>query len=306
MANAPIALFVYSRPWHTRQTIEALKKNDLSEDSELFIFSDAPKSASEATPVQDVRDYIRTVKGFRTVKVIEREENYGLARSIVEGVTRLCNEYGSVIVLEDDLVSSPHFLRFMNNALHQYSEAEKVMHISGYAYPVHPPVEGDTFFFRVPLCWGWATWSSSWKFFEKDLNVIQAFTKRDRFEFNIEDSYRKFWEQLELNRAGSLNSWFIFWYASVFLHDGLCLYPTQSLIDNIGHDGSGINCGTNDLFRVSLADKPVPVKTIPVTETRAVLTAHKKYFRKIVPPLINRITGKIWRKFMRGLNALRS
>lgn len=303
--TAPIALFVYNRPLHTRKTVDALLKNDLSGDSDLFIFSDAPKSEAQSSAVCEVREYIHQIHSFKSVTIIERETNYGLAHSIIDGVTRLCEKYGRVIVLEDDLVSSPHFLRFMNNALDRYEREDHVMHISGFSYPIKNPIEGGTFFFRVPLCWGWATWARSWKLFKKDLNVLQFFTSEQKFQFNIEGSYSKFWEQLELNRSGSLNSWFIFWYASIFLHNGLCLYPSQSLIENIGHDGSGINCGENNLFHVTLADNPITIQNIPLIETKAVLSTHKDYFRKINPSLINRNVGKIRRMFIRCLNALR-
>lgn len=303
---APIALFVYNRPSHTRQTVKALRENDLSKDSDLVVFSDAPKSAAQTEAVCEVREYIRQIDGFKSVTIVRRETNYGLARSIIGGVTKLCEEYGRVIVLEDDLVTSPHFLRFMNNALDRYESEDRVMHISGFSYPVQNPIEGSTFFFRVPLCWGWATWARSWKFFEKDLNVLQCFTNKQKFQFNIENSYSKFWEQLELNRSGSLNSWFIFWYASVFLQNGLCLYPSQSLVENIGHDGSGMNCGVNNLFHVTLSGQPIAIQNIPIAETEAVFNAHKNYFKKINPSSTNRRVGKIMRMFMRCLNALRS
>jgi GT2 family glycosyltransferase len=115
--QAPIALFVYNRPWHTRQTVEALKKNELASESELFIYSDAPKNGKAKEKVKEVREYIKTIDGFKKVTIIERENNWGLADSIIDGVTKIVNEYGKIIVLEDDLVTSPYFLKFMNEAL---------------------------------------------------------------------------------------------------------------------------------------------------------------------------------------------
>jgi len=151
--RAPIALFVYNRPVHTRRTVEALLKNALAKESDLIIFSDAPKNPEAAEAVSNVREYIRTITGFKSMNIVERETNFGLARSIIEGVTMLCKEYGRVIVLEDDLITSPYFLQFMNDALDTYSNEDKVMHISGSTYPIGH-MKDETFFLRIPLCWG--------------------------------------------------------------------------------------------------------------------------------------------------------
>ncbi len=129
---APIILFTYNRPWHTRQTIEALQKNLYADKSRLIILSDGPKTEIDVPKVQKVREYIKTVKGFRSIEIIEREKNWGLANNIIDGVTRIINEYGKIIVLEDDIVTSPYFLKFMNEALEFYKDEERVMHISGY------------------------------------------------------------------------------------------------------------------------------------------------------------------------------
>ena len=143
---APIVLFVYNRPWHTAQTVEALQKNTLADKSELFIYSDAAKNSEVALYVKKVREYIRNISGFRKVTIMEREKNWGLANSIIDGVTTIVNKYGKIIVLEDDLVTSPYFLRFMNEALEMYENEESVASIHGYIYPI----EGlpETFFIR--------------------------------------------------------------------------------------------------------------------------------------------------------------
>ena len=189
MNLAPIVLFVYNRPWHTKQTIEALQKNELAKDSELFIYSDAPKNKEAEKQVKEVRDYIKTISGFKKVTIIEREKNYGLAKNIIEGVTEIVNKYGKVIVLEDDLITSPYFLRFMNEALNFYENEEKVWHISGWNYPIDTNGLGDAFLWRLMNCWGWATWANRWKYYEKDVDkLIASFTKRDIKRFNLGQS----------------------------------------------------------------------------------------------------------------------
>ena len=126
MVLSPIVLFVHNRPWHTKQTVEALQQNELAEDSELFIYSDAAKSSKANAAVQEVRDYIYSVSGFKKITIIERKYNWGLADSIIDGVTSIVNKYGRIIVLEDDLVTSPYFLKFMNDALSFYKNEKRV------------------------------------------------------------------------------------------------------------------------------------------------------------------------------------
>jgi len=180
--NAPIALFVYNRPSHTRQTVEALQRCDLAEESDLIIYSDAPKSVEQTEAVNEVRQYIHQIDGFKTVYIVRRETNLGLAQSIIDGVSSLCEKYGRVIVLEDDLVTSPYFLQFMNDALEIYKDENQVMHISGGTYPIGSMKE-ETFFLRAPFCWGWATWDRAWRHFRKNNDVMSKFNRRMRRDF---------------------------------------------------------------------------------------------------------------------------
>lgn len=293
--KAPIALFVYNRPEHTRKTVEALRENTLSKDSDLIIFSDAPKSDAQVEAVNEVRQYIRQIDGFKSVTIVERETNFGLARSIIDGVTKLCEEYGRVIVLEDDLETSPHFLSFMNEALTYYENTEEVMHISGYRYPVESFGRDDTFFLHVPLCWGWATWRRAWSAFDKDISIMTRFDEKMVRHFNFCNSY-SYWEQLESNRSGKLNTWFVFWYANIFLQGGLSLFPSRSLVRNIGFDNSGTHCNSTLEYDVSLSAVPVRIKAIPLIESQIGFEKHERYFQKLKlmkPKLIKRIVRKI-------------
>jgi GT2 family glycosyltransferase len=237
---APIALFVYNRPDHARLTVEALKKNALAQASDLFIFSDAPKKPEAAETVREVREYIKTISGFGAVSIVERDKNWGLADSIIDGVSRLCKEYGRVIVLEDDLITSPRFLEYMNTALEKYAAEERVMQISGYMFPVEIQTTKEAFFLPVTTSWGWATWQRAWQHFDPAAQGYEAL-KHDRAKrksFDLDGAYPYF-RMLESQLRGEIDSWAIRWWLSVFSRNGLVLYPRQSLIENIGFDGSG-------------------------------------------------------------------
>ncbi|MGB0238020.1 MAG: sugar transferase [Cycloclasticus sp.] len=291
MTLAPIVLFVYNRPWHTKQTIETLQKNNLASDSELFIYSDAAKHHKDVASVQDVRDYIHNVTGFKNIKIIERETNWGLADSIIDGVTTIVNEYGKVIVLEDDLVTSPYFLKYMNDALTFYKDEEKVWHISGWNYPIETEHTENVFLWRVMNCWGWATWSDKWAHYEKDVDkVINEFSSEDKKAFNL-DGVEDFFKQVYLNQKGELNTWAIFWYASIFKNNGLCLNPVRTLVDNVGHDGSGVHCTAKKGYVDSLNNQDAFNVKIQQIEENSVCT--KAIKNHLQPPILGRALKKL-------------
>jgi len=300
---APIALFVYERPLHTRLTVEALKKNDLSRDSDLVVFCDAAKTAAQTDAVREVREYIRQIAGFKSVTIYERETNYGLARSIIEGVTMLCDEYGRVIVLEDDLVTSPYFLQFMNDALNMYEHEDQVMQISGYTYPIEQ-IGDETFFLRLPLCWGWATWNRAWVHFRKSNDVMLKFDRKMRRAFTFNNTYH-FWKQLESNKKGLLNTWFVYWYAALFLRGGLALYPGKSLVQNIGMDGSGAHMDPTNSYNVELATTAVQVEPLLCKESEEAVKLHENFFKKdySIPIRIVRKARRVFGKLLQNIRS---
>lgn len=260
---APIALFVYNRLEHTKRTIEALKGNVGASNSSLYIFSDGPSSfkLGDDEAVAAVREYLRTIEGFKEAEVVERRENYGLARSITEGVSQVIQQHKKVVVLEDDMVTSPYFLKFMNEGLSYYESEERVCSIHGYIYPVLRPLP-QTFFLRGADCWGWATWKRAWKDYEPNGQLLydELVKQNLQNEFNYRDGY-DFLGMLEKQIKGENNSWAIRWHASMFLKNKLTLYPGTSLVCNIGNDGSGTHCSSNDTYIVGLAQQPIPVET---------------------------------------------
>lgn len=254
MTLAPIILFVYNRPKHAKQTVEALQKNELANESELFIYSDAPKNENTVEKVKEVREYIKTIDGFKSVTIIEREQNWGLANSIIDGVTEIINKYGKTIVLEDDLVTSPYFLKFMNEALSMYENENNIVCIHGYMYPINGLPE--TFFIKGADCWGWATWKEKWSIFEKDgqklLDELGKKNLQKEADFNDAIGYS---QMLKDQIKGKNNSWAVRWYMSAFLKGMLTLYPGVSYVRNIGNDESGTHCRATDVFDVVLNQK---------------------------------------------------
>ena len=241
---APIVLFVYNRPNHTKRTIEALSANHLAIESELFIYSDAPKNESAKADVESVRIYIRKVTGFKKVNIVERTQNFGLVKSITGGVTELINIYGNIIVLEDDLLTHPQFLNFMNESLELYKDVESVYSITGYSHLKQSNFNelNHLEFIKLTSTWSWATWKNRWEIFhqgDKDSSSLDTDANLRR-NFNYDNSYN-YYQMLKDRQTNKVKSWGIIWYWNVFKKGGLTLFPIQTLIDQIGFDGTGQN-----------------------------------------------------------------
>ena len=280
MVPAPIVLFTYNRPWHVRQTVDALQKNDLASESELIIFSDGPKNEEASVKVGEVRQYLKTITGFKRVRIYEQRENQGLPRNIIGGVTKVVNEYGRVIVLEDDLVTSPFFLKYMNEALNLYEQDDRVVSIHGYVSPVKTRLP-ETFFIKGADCWGWGTWKRGWDLFEGNGALLLKELKDRNLtrEFDFNNSY-PYTDMLINQIEGRVESWAIRWYASAFLRDKLTLYPGHSFVKNIGKDGTGMHCGVDDSYAVILEQTAINVKQIKVSENRDVRKIFEKFYQK--------------------------
>lgn len=293
MLAAPILLFVYNRPFHTKKTLDHLRANTLAGESDLYIFSDGPKNA-EATPhVEAVRELVRSTSGFKSVNIVEASINKGLARSIIDGVNHLTQTHDFVIILEDDIITSPLFLSYMNHARNFYAKNEQVMHVSGYMYDIDKNELPETFFLCQATCWGWGTWARAWKHFEKNPQKYAAIIKgKKRRQFNLQNSYN-FYRQIEENLAGRINTWAIFWYASIFHHNGLSLHPKFSLCQNIGHDGTGVHCDKTSHFQVSLATEMPRSFSNQLAIDPEAEKALINFFLSIKPTLIFRIKNKV-------------
>jgi hypothetical protein len=289
---APIALFTYNRPEHTRLTLEALSKNPEFIDSPLFIYSDgAKKSSKNSLVIEATRELIYNWDHPNKI-VIVREENWGLARSIIAGVTQLCEEYGKVVVVEDDLVTSSSFLRYMNDALDLYENDDRVISINGYCFPIDGLPE--TFFLNATGCWGWATWKRGWDIFEPNgkllISKIEEKKAFHRFDLYGSFPYKK---MLEDQIRGENDSWAVRWHASAFLQNKLTLHSGKSLVFNIGFDGTGTHSSSHGRYDSDISHEPVHVGGAEVAENDEVLSAWQVYFKKSKPSIYMRLVNKI-------------
>lgn len=268
MKYAPIALFVYCRPEHTRRTVEALLENTESKDSDLFVFSDAAKNEKAIAGVKKTREYIHHITGFKSVSIVEREYNWGLAKSLSAGISDVVNRYGRVIVIEDDILVSPYCLKYFNDALEMYNDDVNVASIHAYTYP-HKEKLPDTFFIKGADCWGWATWKRAWDIFTTDaIYLKQEIIKNKRqreFEFDYTYPYMN---MLQNQIDNKISSWAICWYASAFLHNMYTLYPNNSMAKQIGMDGVGAtHSGVTNNYEVELNLKPLQLVKIPIEQS---------------------------------------
>lgn len=301
MICAPITLFVYNRPGHTRRTIDALKQNKLAQESDLVIFSDAPKTEVQADKIREVRQYIRQIDGFKSVSIVERASNLGLANSIIDGVTSIVNKYGRIIVLEDDMVTSPYFLTYMNEALERYANDDRVVSIHGYMFPIERSLP-EAFFLLGADCWGWATWSRGWSCFVSDGQFLLDELKRRNLisSFDYNGTY-PFAKMLEGQIKGENDSWAVRWHASAFLANKLTLHPGQSLVHNIGNDNSGTHCGLSTEMDVKLSSTPINFENVPVESSRKGRKEFEKFFRELQTSRLKRAGSRVkaWLKLIR-------
>lgn len=278
---APIVMFVYCRPDHAKQTIEALLRNKEASETDIFIYSDAPKNDKARQGVAKTRYYIHSITGFKSVTIIERQENWGLARSLVDGITTIVNKYGRVIVIEDDIKVSQYCLKYFNDGLELYEDDAQMASIHAYTYP-HKEKLPDTFLIKGADCWGWATWKRAWDKFCNDPVLLKQKlieTKRVReFDFNYTYPYMG---MLQRRIDGLNSSWAICWYASTFLNDMYTLYPNVSMAEQIGMDGVGAtHSGVSSAYNVSVATSPIELGPIQnYMNSKEGLKAFRHFFK---------------------------
>jgi len=291
--NTPIALFTYNRPEHTRRTIEALLRNSEAGEHDLIIYSDAALTSDKQSSVEEVRSFIKTIKGFSSVTIHHRPHNFGLAKSIIDGVSEVLLKHETIIVLEDDMVTSPHFLSYMRDGLNRYSNDDRVISIHAYVFPVKADLP-DTFFLPGADCWGWATWRRGWDIFNPDGKALLTELRRRKllkaFDFNGAYPYSK---MLEGQINGRNDSWAIRWHASAFLAGKLTLYPGRSLVHNIGNDNSGTHCTAQNCYDVELSSASIKVSSVKVIPSEVGYAAYETYLRKIQGTAFGKIRERL-------------
>lgn len=257
--NAPVVLFVYNRPEHTKKVLESLSENILAKETDLYVFSDAAKSEKGQEKVDEVRALIRKTdwrKNFQKVTVVEAVENKGLANSIIGGVSSVLKDYGKVIVLEDDLILSPYFLQYMNRALDFYKDDPKIWSVSGYSFPMKSlrRYPHDVFYSYRGCSWGWATWEDRWEKTDWEVADYDRFLQDKGWQKQFNRGGADLTGMLGLQMEGKINSWAVRW---VFAQSNLnmyTVYPKHSYLLNDGCDGSGTHVGNTAEYSTSIGE----------------------------------------------------
>lgn len=231
--RAPICLFTYNRLIETKKTIESLQQNFLAHQSNLYIFSDGSKS-QDGAKVEEVRSYLKTIDGFKSVTIFESKTNKGLANSIIDGVTTILESNESVIVLEDDLVSSPNFLDFMNQSLNYYKNYNTIFSVTGWSMDLKSlnDIESEFYLNHRMSSWGWGIWKDRWEKIQWHKDYFKSISFKNQYLFRKGGSDMP--GMLKDYLKGKNNSWAIRACYHQFENDLLTLAPKRSKINNVG------------------------------------------------------------------------
>jgi hypothetical protein len=294
MDRAPILFLGFKRPLHTRRVLESLARNREVQQSDLYAFVDGPKKKEDHEKVEEVIEIIKSSQWCANVHLHDSKENRGCPAQTIDAVSWLCREKGRVIVIEDDIVLSPHFLAYMNNALDRYASEERVMDVGGYMFPIRQ-LSAETGFLREGGGWGWGTWDRAWSAFEPDGRKLLEHFRGDKklvYEFNYRNSY-DYYAMLENQVKGNIGGWDVRWYATKFFRNGLSLAPTRSLTKNIGFDKTGTNTGASALvYDTELTGTPIAAFPDTIEESLELVEAVVAFLRSINrPTLLGRVKG---------------
>jgi hypothetical protein len=284
---APIVLFAYNRPRHARQTLEALAANEGAIESDLFIYSDGPKTTDDVEAVRMVREHLRTTTGFRSVTLVEREQNTGLADSVLAGVTEVLTRFDSVVVLEDDLLTTSNFLSFVNAALSTYEQRPDVFSVTGYNYPLQipPSYREDAYLSYRSSSWGWGTWRDRWEQVDWSVSDYGEFVEDPRAQELFRRGGDDLPQMLDMQMSGKLDSWSIRFDYAHYKHHAFCVHPVLSKVQNIGFDGSGVHCDYSDDYLVELDPGDRPFRLRPDLELDA--SVQRAFDRKFRPGTVS-------------------
>ena len=270
--NAPILLFAYKRPAELRATIEALKANYLAPESDLFIFVDAPRKAEDEPKVNEVRHMLDQLTGFKAIHRDYASENIGCADSIIRGVSQVLSQYPSAIIVEDDLITAPNFLNFMNQGLREHADNRQVYSVAGYTFPFERPADYSADAYLIPRHnpWGWATWADRWASIDWELTDYPAFERSKAQQKAFNQGGSDLATMLRKQVEGRIDAWDIRFGYNQFKAGGLTVYPTVSKVENIGFGKEATHTnifnryktqldeGTQQTFRFPDATQPTP------------------------------------------------
>lgn len=280
MKYAPIALFVYNRPEHTRKVLSSIQLNKEAKESDLYVFIDGPRNTEDKRKIKEVRNIIENNHSCRSIKIVQGHENRGCPAQMIDGITEVCNLHGRAIIIEDDDYISPFFLEYVNRGLDIYEHEDLAMSICGYMYPVGR-LSMQSAFMRGCGNWGWGTWKRAWDHFQPDGKKLldEIIRRKLAYEFNYKGTDYKL-RMLKRQIKGEIQSFAIRWYASCFLRGGLTLYPGKSLVQNIGFDNSGTNTYRSTKYDTELSMQPVLEFPEKVEENEEMISATVKWLRR--------------------------
>lgn len=263
MNLAPIIVFCYNRPDHLAQTFEALKNNELASESELYVYCDGAKANASPEAIHNiltVRKLAKEQTWAKHTNVIESNENKGLAASIITGVTEVLEKYGRAIVLEDDLITASSFLLYMNNALNFYEHRKSVFSVGGFCpsrdkFAIPMDYQYDTFVCQRNTSWGWATWKDRWEQVDWGMDYMETFLRDNSMQSAFARGGDDIVPMLCQQYQGKINSWAVRFSWAHFYQHAVAIIPCETLVNNIGCDGSGTNCGASSIVLGKLSKK---------------------------------------------------
>jgi GR25 family glycosyltransferase involved in LPS biosynthesis len=293
---APIIIFCYNRQFHLQKTVDKLKTNVLAKESDLYIFSDGPKSEPDQIEVKQVRDFIHNITGFKSINISLSENNQGLAQSVIDGVSRVIKEHGRVIVLEDDILVSSDFLNFMNQALEKYENHQKIYSVSGYSYKLEQIEQKDELYLvKRASSWGWGTWENRWASADWNVKDYQSFLSEPKQRDTFQNAGKDQLVMLVKQMKGIISSWAVRWTYHHFKKEAYCLVPKFSKVKNIGTDGTGTNF-TNSvgIYDTELHSEPVifPQEMRELPEVTSFIRNH--YSPSLYRRCINYVRYRVW------------
>ena len=264
---APIIMFAYNRLDTLKKTVNALEKNILADKSNIIIFSDYAKNIEDQKKVNQVREYLDELQnnhGFNSIDIRYSQENFGLARSIINGVSNVIERFGKVIVLEDDLITSTDFIEYMNEALKFYEDDKRIWSISGYTFNIKIPksYNHDVFFTRRLCSWGWATWKDRWNLIDWEVSDFESFNGNKRYKKSFNMGGRDLSNMLKAQMEGEIDSWAIRSCYSQFKHNMYTVYPVKSKVKNIGFSGSGTHGKKINERKYNIILPKIPTKVV--------------------------------------------
>jgi len=297
MNSTALAVFAYRRPSHLLRVLRSLQVQLQQISLPVHLFLDGPRGDDDVCAVQACRNVAEKFTTDIDIHLNQSSVNRGLYLSITEGVSLILGQYSQIIVLEEDILTSPYFLRYMLDGLNRYADEPRVASIHGYVPPI-PAELSDTFFLRGADCWGWATWRDRWSLYRHDAAAMASEIRSCGLAraFDLGGHVPNL-RLLDARAAGRSSSWAICWHASCFLAERFTLHPGRSLVRNIGLDYSGEHCAPSASLEAVLTDRPLAVSLQKVEENPAIVAS---FARQLAPaPLPLRVLKRLYSAFLR-------